>query len=678
MTRTPTESPSPGGVQIRPGSVADALGFTNEADPAPVLTRGEQLAAAIRAVLPPEALTSARNSIWWQCRKGLYPVAAGGGLWTTAYILHEAGANPWYVPAGALLVGLGGLALEKVRNWVGKALWRTNWAGGALALATMWTTTGVQTGVGMDTLMPSLLVAGGALTAAPWWWFNRPRPEAFRPPVPVVEYEPVAEIEAGPHADQVNWDKKIKPRVLKATFLLDREAIEGPDGKPNGSAWTIDGSEENISSGDMFQQLEKIKGAFDRDFSDSLIYIEPSPRGRKTQARLILLERNPLKDVLRWDKPLLDRETGVMPFAVYPDGSGWAKYTMFKPKGWGTTHDLFAGGTGSGKTTALNQLAIESMAMGNAVLLFDPYQGADFEGSRPYFTESFLNMADIYCGMFGLEEVQDERMKMRAEVGGANFDPDHGFPIIHAIFDEAKEPLADPDINRIMVKIVSGGRKVWIKMSLALQVPSVENLGAGGGTIREQLTSGNTLLYRITQRITGAMAYQGNLPIDPVDLPEFFDGDPGHPTVGLGYVLNGLGRALQSRSMLVENEMFARWIKRIPQMDERSAEAFRRGVNKGLQYLAAKRPDLANGQLESADLSNVTPIRPAEAAEAGADADAAARVLDYIKARGGEVSMEEIAAVARCGIGTAGLLVGDLAATGQIQPTATGCMAATR
>ncbi len=674
-TRTPTQSPSPGGVQIRPGSVADALGFTNEEDPQRVPTRGEQLASAIRAVLPPEALASARNSIWWQCRKGLYPVAAGGGLWTTAYILHDAGANPWYVPAGALLVGLGGLAIEKVRNWVGKALWRTNWSGGALALAAAWTSAGVQTGVGLDTPMPTLLVLGGSLVAAPWWWFNRPRPQAFPMPTRPVEVEPVAEIEAGPHADQENWDKKIRPRVLKNTALLNREGIEGPDGTPNGSAWIIDGSEENISSGDMFQQLEKIKGAFDRDFSDSLIYIEPSPTGRKTQARLILLERNPLKDVVRWSEPKLDRASGVLPFAVYPDGSGWAKYRMFKPN-WGPVHDLFAGGTGSGKTTAMKQLAIESLAMGNAVLLFDPHQGAEFEDSVGFFTETFLNPADIYCGFFGLEEVLDERMGMIPEIGKRNFGPDHGFPIIHAMLDEAKEPLADPDINRIAVRLSTEGRKAWIKFSLALQVPSVENLGAGGGTIREQLTSGNTLLYRITQRITGAMAYQGNLPIDPVDLPELFDNDPDRPTYGLGYVLNGMGRALQSRSMLVEDEMFARWIRRIPQMDERSAEAFRRGINKGLQRMATRRPDLANGQMEVADLSNVTPIRQAESA--GLDADAGARVLDYIRARGGEVSMEEIAAVARCGVGTAGLLVGDLAQTGQIQQTATGYTAAAR
>lgn len=655
MARTAAPAPPQGQgetteLKIRPGSLLDQMGAHTEPDQ-PKKEFGKDFGRAAR-------------SIWWQCRKGMYPVFACGGLAVAAHTLHENGGEPIAVLGGTAAVAVGCVAIGKVRTWLGKALWRRNWAAGALGLATVWTAAAVEQGVAMNNPMPTLLVVGGSLVAAPWWYFNRPRPAAPAPPPQAIEFQAPPAIEEGPHADQLNWEKKIKVKVLKGTVLLDREQIVGPDGKPNGSAWTIDGAEENTSSGEMFQQLEKIKGAFDRRFSDSLIYIEPSPEGWKTRARLILLERNPLKDVIRWERPLLDRETGILPFAVYPDGSGWANYTMFKPKGWGTTHDLFAGGTGSGKTTALNQLAIESMAMGNAVLLFDPYQGADFEGSRPYFTESFLNMADIFCGMFGLEAVQDERMKIRAEVGGSNFDPDHGFPIIHAIFDEAKEPLADPEINRIMVKIVSGGRKVWLKMSLALQVPSVENLGEGGGTIREQLTSGNTLLYRITQRTTGTMAYQGNLPIDPLDLPEFFDGDPNYRTVGLGYVLNGMGRALQSRSMLVEDEMFAKWIKRIPQMDPRSAEAFRRGVSRGLQVLMEKRPALVP-LLQPDGVSGITPPGPPEPAPG----EPASQILTYLRARGTEMSMEEIAAALQMGAGTTSMLLGDLTTDGQLRLT---------
>lgn len=610
-------------------------------------------------------LSRAAKSIFWQCRKGLYPVVVCGGLALVANGMHESATEPGYVLGGAVALTAGGFAITKVRDWIGKALWRKNWTAGALGLATVWTTSAVEHGVGMDSPLPTLLVVGGTAMAAPWWWFNRPRPSAV--PVPVLAaieaaaVEPPPAIEAGPHPDVIIWNDKMAPKVLKKSFILNREAIVDPKGKPNGSAWIVDGSEEMITSGEMFAQLEKIKAAYDRDFSDSLIYIEGSPSGRKTQSRLILLERNPLSDVVRWEEPKLNRETGVMDMAVYPDGSGWAPYVMFKPK-WGPTHDLFAGGTGSGKTTAMKQVAIESMAMGNAVLLFDPHAGAEFEDSINYFTETFLTEAEIFVGMFGLEAVLDERMKMIAEIGKSNFGPDHGFPIIHAMLDEATMPLKNREINRIVVRIVTEGRKAWLKMSLALQVPSVDNLGDGGMTIREQLTSGNTLLYRITQRITGAMAYQGDLPVAPTSLPEFFDSDPRKPTVGLGYVLNGLGRALQSRSMLVTDEMFARWIQRIPQMDPRSAEAFRRGLNKGMAKLAELNPNVVLDDHE--ELGNVTQLRqPAPfAAEA-------AKVLEYIQARGGDVQIAEIIGAALCGAGAVGVVLAALTDGGQVRHT---------
>lgn len=612
-------------------------------------------------------LKRATKSLWWQSRMGLYPVATAGGLAIVATGMHDNGASPAYVLGGTAAIAIGCVAVKRARAWLGRSLWRKNWAAGALGLATVWTSAAVEHGVTMDNPLPTALIVGGAAMAAPWWWVHRARPAVATAtaPAPIEAAEPLQAIEAGPHRDQVAWDKKIKPQVLKETSLLDREAIEGPDGKPNGSAWTIDGSERNISSGEMFQQLEKIKGAFDRKFADSLIYIEPSPEGWKTRARLILLDYNPLKRVIRWEAPKLDRASGVMPFAVYPDGSGWARYRMFKPN-WGPVHDLFAGGTGSGKTTAMKQVAIESLAMGNVVLLFDPHKGAEFEKSVGYFSETFLNMAEIYCGFFGLEEVLDERMGMIPEVGKKNFGPDHGYPIVHAMLDEAKEPLADPDINRIVVRLTTEGRKAWMKVSLALQVPSVENLGDGGGTIREMLTGGNTLAYRITQRTVGLMTYQGNLPVDLVDLPELFDNDPDHPTVGLGYVLNGMGRALQSRSMLVEDAMFAKWITKIPQMDERSAEAFRRGVSKGLQRMAVKRPDLLP-MLDLGDAENVTPIRPAIP-----DDDPAAQVLEFIRAAGGDVETADILAGVQQGAGSVAVILGDLAASGRVRQTERG------
>lgn len=622
MNSTPTQSPSPGGVQIRPGSVADQLGFTNEANPAPVMTRGQAMTAAIRAALPPEAMASARRSLWWQCRKGLYPAVAGGAVWMIADGMSQADVNPWYAPLGAALVGLGGLAVSKLRAWVGKALWRQNWYGGALAAATTWTTAAVQIGPRFDTPMPTLLVVGGALVAVPWWFLNRPRTGlTYAAPVAAIESAPTPEPEPepeGPHEHQLAWVELVggaKGEPLVGALLIDGVPVFDHEDQPNGMAWTIDGVRKYTYE-QMRGAIGRIRLTFDRDDVFSLVQLERSRTGRTGAGRVTIMERNPLRRSIMWMGPVLDKAKGRVPLAIYPDGTGWAYYTLYRP-GWGTPHDIIAGATGSGKSTALRLVIAESICAGSALMLFDPHGGGSFAEAKPRVTRAFLNAREIYAGMRGVKAAHAERLKILAEVGEEQMGPDFGHPILHVVADEAAHEmvLQVPEIRDILTALVKEGRKLWIKLTAALQDPSMDAF-EDARELRVQLLTGNVLAYRLGDQAATRMVNPAGLEIAPHEIPPSFDEEGDEPTSGLGYIIGPSSRReMVSRTIEVTQTAFAQYVPNAAQLDERTREAFQRGYVEGLMDWDEKH-DSGKDEQEAAPAARTNTMAPVASATA--------------------------------------------------------------
>lgn len=611
---------------------------------------------------PPQAgreLQRAARSIAYRSRSGLYPVAAGGGLWSTAAALH--GASPLVVLGGAAALAVAGVAVEPVRTWIGRARWRIWWAGGALAAATVWTSAAVQVGAGMDTPMPTIGIIGGGLLAVPWWWIHRIVPARKVPPVrrPAREVKPAEQVKAieppatdEPHPDQAAWRGHVaaSSRPLAGSDLVAREQIYDHAGAENGSAWTIDGGPKRHTYRAMVSALEDIKASLDRPEVDSLIHLERDPGGWKTRARLVVLERNPLIQGIQWDGPRLNPATGQVPMAVYPDGSGWAQYMLYRP-GWGTPHDLLAGVTGGGKSGALRLIVGESIFAGAAVFLFDPHCGASFGDGKDRVTRSFYTEREIYAGMRGVAAAQEERLRILAEVGEDRMGPEHGYPIIHAVIDEASSQavLGNTDVNRIILSGVQEGRKLWMKWTLAMQRPSVDAFD-GNSDAREQLLSGNVIVYRVATAQTARMANAAGLDIEPHRIPASFDRAGTIPTAGLGYVLGATRRELLSRTINFSKEAFARHVPNAAQLDDRTREAFERGHAEALADMA-----IAGGG-EPADerprrSANVTPI--------GAPATTREKILTLFREHG-RLRMADIAAAGICSLPQAYRVVASL------------------
>ncbi|GIH22530.1 hypothetical protein Aph01nite_08400 [Acrocarpospora phusangensis] len=554
-------------------------------------------------------LARATSSMLRDSRQAIYPTIIMGGLYVVATAMHNAGTAPILAVGGASALGLGALAVGQVRTWLGRARWRARWAGGCLAAAAAWTSAAAAVGTGMDASpLPSVLIVGGGLLAAPWWWLNRPRPRGRRAPAkPNLELPappPLPAIEAGPHEHQLAWREHVGARhhALEGSELVAPEQIRDHQGQPNGTAWIIDGGPGRHTYGAMRQALEEIKATLDRPNVDSLIYLDQDPEQRKTRAKLVVLERNPLIEAVRWARPTLDRATGLIPISVYPDGSGWAHYVLYK-WGWGVPHDLIVGVPGSGKSAVLRLIMGESLNAGNSVMWFNPHLSRSGDDTASRVTGAFRTPAEIYAGMRALEAAIEERLEILSEVGEHRMGPEYGHPILHVVVDEASHEsiLGNRIIGEILTAASQQGRKLWIKLSVATQDPSSDEGFHDFATLREMLIGGNVIALRVASSSTARSIRKGNLEVHPEEIPEFFDRAQALPTTGFGYVLTGNGSELPSRARFMSSEAFSAGVPIGALLDERTAAAWERG------YLAALR-ELE--QLAGGPVASVTPLHP--------------------------------------------------------------------
>lgn len=602
-------------------------------------------------------LQRATKSLLWASRKGLYPPAVMTGLYGAGALLHETGAHPLVVLAGGGAAVVAGASIRRIRAWLDKAPWRRVWAAGCLAAATAWTSAAVAAGAEMTTPLPTALVAGGSLLAAPWWWIHRlrstedlPARPAKTAPSALTAPEPRLAIEAppapqAPHTHQIAWAEHVGAHGhgLHGSALIDPEPIIDHNGDPNGMAWIIDGGSARHPYARMRNAMEEIKATLDRPHVDSLIYLDQDPEQYKTRGRLVVLERNPLIQNNLWRGPGLNPATGLVPISVYPDGSGYAYYVLYQP-GWGTPNDLVVGVPGSGKSNVLLVIIAESLIAGSAVMLFDPHGGTTFPEVVPRVTKSFLDSGEIYAGMRGLQAAHAERLEILHEVGEQRMGPEFGHPILHAVIDEAskKSVLGNPVISELLSEVGREGRKLWIKLTVALQDPSVDQGFHNNSALRKLLLAGNALLFRVASAEDTRMVRKGNIEVAPHELPAYFDQAMTLPTTGLGYMLTGTPSELPSRTQRMASEAFAAQVPVGSPLDDRTGEAWQRGYEQGIRELER----LADQTGTAAPAATVASLRSVP--DGKTDPDAKAALVQLFRERG-QLTLPEIREARICG-----------------------------
>lgn len=263
---------------------------------------------------------------------------------------------------------------------------------------------------------------------------------------------------------------------------------------------------------------------------------------------LVLIQRtSPIRGEVMWPGPdSIDGPAGTALFALYADGAP-VTYEVFRP-GWGCAHAAFFSTTGGGKSEALglafvidrwahyrkgHHLDGTEVAHGMvASFLIDPQQGQSF---APFLEDlaapvaATLDEAKLMVLALHAEALRrnrylareaqwwdERRQKMRT--GRKWWDPTVDGPIITLTIDEAHLFLGDREFAALVAAASRMWRKCGLQLRLGTHTPLLSDLG-GSMALRDMLTGGFVWIGRVANGLTGQLAFNGRLPVDPRTIP---------------------------------------------------------------------------------------------------------------------------------------------------------------
>jgi hypothetical protein len=370
--------------------------------------------------------------------------------------------------------------------------------------------------------LPPVLLACWLCVLVPWVKHYRVRPEA-------VPEQPAP-------GDVDIWDRL----AAKNKWVGHLDGCESLPG--GGRQWGIalNGAETHI--GQVVAEPRRIAAAWGKSITEA--YAEASPDGIESRGRLTILKQNTLEKAREWDGGGIDPEVGMAVVGRFPDGQPVHERYFIRRNG--VRHTVVAGADGSGKTGMLDLGLCMSATSGIiAPVILDPQEGQALPAWKdhvPYacgVDECMVYLRGLHAGM--LSRSRDlGRLTWRTPDGDERtgmgfFDPFMtGLPIIEITLDEAPALLTDPKYGTEALWLLADtgkrGRKVGFRLRIAVQVPSLTELGGNAQALRSMLVGGNVFCGRTGDKVSGGMI---GIAADPSGLPKYFA--DGEPTVGLGY-----------------------------------------------------------------------------------------------------------------------------------------------
>lgn len=520
--------------------------------PATVPASGRELAAYRRAQVAEMARKAQER------RRGIAAAAAGPGLLTVGEIAHVA---PYGLPV-ALTLGSIPLATAGFRRL--RDLKRAEKGGAAPPALTRWEKASLAVRGGVAAWLPSAAAVGAwgplpvrdavligwPVAAGAYIWRNRTRATPLvveEIPDPVAVWSDLVGAPgcalAGAHLTGLVEDAE----KWSATIELVRGKQE----------WQ-----------DVTRALGKISSAY--DVSAELIVIEPV-KARPAAAKISVYKRMPLLESPTWEGPhLLNTATGTAPFVTYTDGSV-GQWRWWSPEGSGAsgvTHGLVAGTTGAGKSRLLAlKLAYERATPLMVSWVADPQGGQ----SLPEWVDAVdwygRDMDEIVVMLHTARELMYDRSRRLAEeewvdakgrtrIGRSTFTPTVDMPLVNITIDEAHKvlKLEDYDMAELVTELARMGRKCGLSVTLATHMPTLEDLKKQ--VLKSMLASGNVMVLRTGEKVSGGIVATQPLPSDPYELPKEIELEDGTKagTGGLGYFLGGAGRPAICRTYDIGDE----------------------------------------------------------------------------------------------------------------------------
>ena len=292
----------------------------------------------------------------------------------------------------------------------------------------------------------------------------------------------------------------------------------------------------------ILAQPDNVAGAWHSPVTE--VYAERDPEGVTSRGYLTILPGNSLQGSSWWGGEGMDLATGLVRAGRFADGSP-AHMKWYTPR-YGCRHDLISGTTGSGKTTLLDLFCFAALTSGCFVpVICDPQEGQ----SLPFWRDKCLyasGVGQVEQMLRGLHAGFLDRSSRLATTpwtddgvampGMPWFDYElTGLPMPLIILDEAHMVLKEGsrqqrEIRDKVLEMARLVRKAGGKMTLATQLPSLEDLG-GKQALRDMLRGGNVWSGRTANRVATGML---GLVKDPSEIPRYFRN--GDETAGLGYM----------------------------------------------------------------------------------------------------------------------------------------------
>lgn len=470
-------------------------------------------------------------------------------------------------PRRPRLADLSGRDAEKV----GRRQRLTTYVTGA---AGAWLTAADAAGLDPNTLGGRLswtaLAVVAPVAAWPYIRYYRPRPE----PEPEAQPDPATpefgQLIAARWAETVGAVARPERKVVTVPGAAPDVAPAVPGGKLPGTvlievrrvaggwaAWIVDPHARGLdfTEGKVRSQIAAVFGA-----GVSAVTLEPDADDA-ARCHIMVQKHSPLREPVGWDGPdSIDPAKGTGMLGRFAEG-GTVLYEVYRP-GWGCPHDALFGTTGSGKSaTFLTLMAIDRWMHYRddagvphgmvADLLLDPQHGQSFGPFLDDLAGPVATSEDEARMLIDALEREAFRRnaylatvpwidgKGRPRKGREWWNPLIDGPILVFNIDEAHFFLGMRWFAPRLTAAARMWRKCGMKIRLGTHTPLLQDLG-GSTALRDMLLGGFVWVGRTANSLSGPIAFNGQLPVDPKSIPK---------VPGLAYALAGENpRAMLMRS----------------------------------------------------------------------------------------------------------------------------------
>ncbi|MEO3930931.1 hypothetical protein ABGB07_44880 [Micromonosporaceae bacterium B7E4] len=526
---------------------------------------------------------------------GAIVVAAGAARIAASLSGDEATTALWV--AGAAFV-IGVVAATQVRRRVFDKRGRRH-AMAFIAVAAGWLTTVTLTGLSLGAI--GVLMAVGYALSMYWW-----------------RQHPVGLIQPKPTRSQ--YQRLWSENIGCGDGCLPGSRLTHPEPIGAGIRYTLRLRPGKQHMDMVIEKMRTIRGGLYL-LKDQQVLVEPHPTEPEPAVLLTIVTKSPIKESIDWPGPsAFDSETGRVRLGPFADGEGtatWRAYTDNRL--WG---GFIQGGTGSGKSRLIDQLALSLAASEThpTVIWYGDGQGG---ASSPML----MRHADLFAGTFermgdmlaAMELVVLLRQQENVERELEGFTPVDDRPGLlgvidecHKLFDKEQNPLGWKDAQRRAATIAREGGKVGVALLLASQEPTLGAFGGAGSdyceVLRSSLLTGNGIM--LAGDDPNAKTIFG-VEDNPKKFPRYG---------GYGMVTKPAPgeRRAHFRGYLLTNELRKEWPGRIVWRELSAAEGF---VAMGEEAYAARERSYADRR---ASLSLPVRIRPERQTVHPAGSDGAA------------------------------------------------------